>query len=583
MKLWNRVFQGAVLLGGVVALPSMAWELKDGDPVHIKATGPGAQSEGWTTLTAIESQDPGPASRAVLGISTEEVSPALASHVHLDRGMGVLITHVTPGGAAEGAGILTHDIIFKMGGFEVEGLESLRQQLGSMAGGEQVLIGVIRRGAALEFPVTLGSGSVLVHDPVLDTQEASLASTEAQVLEMAAQIDALSQALALYKPNHAKYQVLTEELDGAQTRYADLQARAQALEAEMNQIERQRWNDQVDRQRSADQADSLADRIAEVNQQRDARVAYQQRAERLMRDSQLSHAEVLEELALPDEEGWNRIVLERSLSERTRRVDELSSQVAEAEARIAMMRELEAQQGLAAQERMEAERRLVQLHESLAERSNEQAAMEARLAAERDRAELLTRELARVEARVEQESAARRSLEAKAEAMARWQETMDSLAIERAEAGETQEAREADLAAAMEAMKLYQERAELERRTAEEMRLEAEQRAMTAESARRDAERRALEAALEAQRIHQDDHQREIEDMRRQMEAALDAARRQAAEGGVRSGASNSAGGASGVTDPRVRGELREIRERLDRIEEMLERALGGGEVVVAD
>ncbi len=70
---------------------------------------------------------------------------------------GAVITAVTPGTAAESAGILPGDTVVRFDGKPVTGIADLAGQVRSYQAGDVVTLVVIRDGRELEVPVTLGS------------------------------------------------------------------------------------------------------------------------------------------------------------------------------------------------------------------------------------------------------------------------------------------------------------------------------------------------------------------------------------------------------------------------------------------
>ena len=103
----------------------------------------------------------------VLGISTDPRADALARRQGIE---GVLILGVTPGSAAEAAGLraarLTADgrlapgdVIVGLGGSEVTSVEELRALLDLHRAGDRVPLTVLRDGEPVELEVTLGRGA----------------------------------------------------------------------------------------------------------------------------------------------------------------------------------------------------------------------------------------------------------------------------------------------------------------------------------------------------------------------------------------------------------------------------------------
>jgi serine protease Do len=71
--------------------------------------------------------------------------------------IGAKVTEVSPGGAAEKAGLLANDIIVEMNGKKIVGQTSLREFLETLRGGDVVNVKAKRKGEMKDFKVTLGS------------------------------------------------------------------------------------------------------------------------------------------------------------------------------------------------------------------------------------------------------------------------------------------------------------------------------------------------------------------------------------------------------------------------------------------
>ena len=67
--------------------------------------------------------------RATLGISGDNLTPQLAQYFGVKQSTGVLISEVTKGGAADKAGLKAGDIIEKVNGKPISGVEELRDAL----------------------------------------------------------------------------------------------------------------------------------------------------------------------------------------------------------------------------------------------------------------------------------------------------------------------------------------------------------------------------------------------------------------------------------------------------------------------
>ncbi|MBF0369625.1 MAG: Do family serine endopeptidase [Magnetococcales bacterium] len=85
--------------------------------------------------------------RGLLGVQAQSLTPelALAFGIHNDT-KGAVITRVTPGTAAERAGLKAGDVITKANGKKIDGVSDLRNLIGLARIGEQVKIEFIRDG-----------------------------------------------------------------------------------------------------------------------------------------------------------------------------------------------------------------------------------------------------------------------------------------------------------------------------------------------------------------------------------------------------------------------------------------------------
>jgi serine protease Do len=71
--------------------------------------------------------------------------------------MGAKITELSPGGAAEKAGLLADDVIVEMNGKKIISQAALREYLDTLKGGDVVAVKAKRKGETKDFKVTLGS------------------------------------------------------------------------------------------------------------------------------------------------------------------------------------------------------------------------------------------------------------------------------------------------------------------------------------------------------------------------------------------------------------------------------------------
>lgn len=93
---------------------------------------------------------------AFLGVISGAVPAALAEHLDLKPGQGVLVGSVMPDGPAAKAGLATHDIITRVGDHEVGDPAALSKAVTAHQPGDTIKIGRIHKGVADTVDVTLG-------------------------------------------------------------------------------------------------------------------------------------------------------------------------------------------------------------------------------------------------------------------------------------------------------------------------------------------------------------------------------------------------------------------------------------------
>lgn len=86
----------------------------------------------------------GKVERGMLGVIAQNISPTLASALHLQADQGVLVTKVVPGSAASEAGIKVKDIILSVNQEKIHNSVQLRNMLGIMRPGTPIKIRIAR-------------------------------------------------------------------------------------------------------------------------------------------------------------------------------------------------------------------------------------------------------------------------------------------------------------------------------------------------------------------------------------------------------------------------------------------------------
>lgn len=93
--------------------------------------------------------------RGYLGISISALTAQYARQLGLPRVEGVLVTAITPNGAAAQAGMSAGDLILRINGREVNETNQLQRTIAMNRPGEQVQVEFLRDGQRLTLPVTL--------------------------------------------------------------------------------------------------------------------------------------------------------------------------------------------------------------------------------------------------------------------------------------------------------------------------------------------------------------------------------------------------------------------------------------------
>ena len=98
----------------------------------------------------------GSVSRGLLGVQISDVSPEIAATYALHDNSGALVMALTPGSAAERAGIQIDDVIVSINGVRPRDSGALRNTIGLFRPGEEVQVGIIRDGMERTVTAVLG-------------------------------------------------------------------------------------------------------------------------------------------------------------------------------------------------------------------------------------------------------------------------------------------------------------------------------------------------------------------------------------------------------------------------------------------
>jgi S1-C subfamily serine protease len=104
-----------------------------------------------------------PAPKSYIGVTIQDVTPALAQMFGLVRPTGALVAHVEPNGPAALAGIEVGDIILSLGDRTIERYESVRALIAQMPAGSLVLVRLWREGRETLAEVTVAAKSATDH------------------------------------------------------------------------------------------------------------------------------------------------------------------------------------------------------------------------------------------------------------------------------------------------------------------------------------------------------------------------------------------------------------------------------------
>ena len=96
--------------------------------------------------------------RGVLGVVISNVSPDVAEGLGLDAASGAVVSQVMEGSPAEQSDIRPYDVIVSIDGEGVEGAADLRNRVGLVRVGEEVVVGLLREGERLEKTIAIGEG-----------------------------------------------------------------------------------------------------------------------------------------------------------------------------------------------------------------------------------------------------------------------------------------------------------------------------------------------------------------------------------------------------------------------------------------
>jgi serine protease Do len=119
--------------------------------------------------------------RGFLGVSIQSVTPEIAAGLGIDSDDGAIISAVTPGSAADRAGLRPGDVITRIGSTRVTAAKDLSRAVADLKPGETARIGLIRNGEPMELEVKVGR----LADRRADAGDATGSATASEPLGLA--------------------------------------------------------------------------------------------------------------------------------------------------------------------------------------------------------------------------------------------------------------------------------------------------------------------------------------------------------------------------------------------------------------
>lgn len=94
--------------------------------------------------------------RGYLGVSIQEISPAIAKGLNLAKSEGALVGDVTPDSPAARAGLARGDVLLRLNGNGISNARELRLKISQTAPGTKVVLTLWKEGAEKDVTLTLG-------------------------------------------------------------------------------------------------------------------------------------------------------------------------------------------------------------------------------------------------------------------------------------------------------------------------------------------------------------------------------------------------------------------------------------------
>lgn len=95
-----------------------------------------------------------------LGVFGEPITPALSSHLKLEKGNGIELELIAPNSPASKAALKKHDIILKIAGVDIRTMDDVRKVVTEKKSGDTVELQIVSEGKKLVKQVTLSERSI---------------------------------------------------------------------------------------------------------------------------------------------------------------------------------------------------------------------------------------------------------------------------------------------------------------------------------------------------------------------------------------------------------------------------------------
>jgi len=147
--------------------------------------------------------------RGLLGVNIAEITEEIAESLSFASSEGALITAISPGSAAELAGLQIGDVVVEVNGEPISGPSELRNYIGMRRPDEMIEINVLRDGELLTFEATLGELSAntqTLPTETIDEIEPAFAGVELSIESISGQTNQYAIAIQAIDNNSFAFQ-----------------------------------------------------------------------------------------------------------------------------------------------------------------------------------------------------------------------------------------------------------------------------------------------------------------------------------------------------------------------------------------